>query len=159
MQKITKESLLDLNRGIDPEALRRELGCQDVRAGDQGVSADCPLKPGGTLEVDGSVNFALCSDESCPAAKRRSLLWIYSKSSGLGIHDGARRLADQFGILLEYEGGEEETRNVIELVEAPAEIGPVESPDLMREGRRDEEDENLKEGGRSRKRSDTPPVL
>ncbi len=143
MQKITKESLLELNRGIEPVALLGDLGCQDIRREGEGVSADCPLKCGGVIEVDASVNFAVCQSESCPAVKRRSLLWIYCKSSGLGLHDGARQLADHLGILLEYEGGQEGMPQVIELVDAPPEIGPVESPHLIREGRQEDDEKAL----------------
>ena len=46
MQKITQESLRELNAQLDPSQVLVELGTENVQVvGDQ-VVADCPLEPG-----------------------------------------------------------------------------------------------------------------
>lgn len=134
MQKISQDSLRELNAQVDAEQLLRDLGSQRVDARGDNVVADCPLEPGvkAVLTVEVGSNFATCSSSSCAAHQRRSMLWIFCRGRGVGLQEGAQQLAAQTGVLLEFEGedpGGEEPQ-VIELVSAPAEIGPVDSPSL-----------------------------
>lgn len=133
MQKITQDSLRELNSQVDAAHVLELLGASRVdRRGEQVVAA-CPLCSGrGTMTVEAG-NFATCSSGTCPAAQRRSMLWIYCKGSNLNLQDGAQRLADQSDVLLEYEGDEPAAVRPIEIVSAPAEIGPVVSASIVRE--------------------------
>lgn len=138
MQKITPDSLRELNAALDAAQVLSELGSRRVDVRGSQILADCPLEAGvkATLTVELGVNFATCGSKSCAAAQRRSLLWVYCKATGKGLQEGAQELAAQTGVLLEYEGEEPkepEAPKVIEIVDAPPEIGPVESASMMGE--------------------------
>lgn len=141
MQKITPDSLRELNSQLDAEELIRDLGIRRVEARADKVVADCPLEPGvkAVLTAETGGNFVTCSSQSCAAAQRRSLLWLYCKATGVSLQDGAQTLASQTGVLLEYEGEgppmEPPPPKVIDLVDAPPVIGPIESPSIVGERR------------------------
>ncbi|MFN7975719.1 MAG: hypothetical protein U0166_25825 [Acidobacteriota bacterium] len=141
MQKITPDSLRELNSQLDPTELLRDIGIRKVETRGEKVVADCPLEPGvkGVLSVEPGPNFVQCSSQTCAAAQRRSLLWLYCKATGVSLQDGAQALASQTGVLLEYEGEgpplEPPPPKVIDLVEAPPMIGAVESASIRGEKR------------------------